>query len=68
MSLKAFHIAFVVITVLTSFVVGGLLGHAFLREGGWGNVMGAVGAFATGVGLIYYGKYVLKKLRHISYL
>ena len=68
MSLKAFHIAFVVITVLTSFVVGGLLCHAYLQEGGLGNVLGAAAAFATGVGLIYYGKYVLKKLRHLSYL
>ena len=68
MSLKAFHIAFVVITVLTSFLVGGLMCHAFLREGGLWNALGAVGGFATGVGLIYYGKYVLKKLKHISYL
>jgi len=68
MSLKAFHIAFVIITVLASFVVGGLMCHAFLREGGLGNVLGAVAAFGAGVGLIYYGKYVLKKLKHISYL
>lgn len=68
MSLKAFHIAFVIITVLTSFAVGGLLCHAFLGEGGVWNALGSVAAFATGVGLIYYGKYVLKKLKHISYL
>ncbi len=68
MSLKAFHIAFVTITVLTSFLVGGLLCHAFLREGGLWNALGAVAAFGTGVGLIYYGKYVLRKLKHISYL
>lgn len=68
MSLKAFHIAFVSITVLTSFAIGGLLCYAFLREGGLWNVVGSLAAFATGVGLIYYGKYVLKKLRHISYL
>ncbi|HAV62952.1 MAG TPA: hypothetical protein DCY13_11375 [Verrucomicrobiales bacterium] len=68
MSLKAFHIAFVIITVLTSFVIGGLLIHAFLKEGGLWNIVGSLAAFASGVGLIYYGKYVLKKLRHISYL
>jgi len=68
MSLKAFHIAFVIITVLASFGVGGLMCHAFLREGGLGNALAAVAAFGAGVGLIYYGKYVLKKLKHISYL
>jgi hypothetical protein len=68
MSLKAFHIAFVIITVLASFLVGGLMCHAFLREGGWWNAVGALAAFGTGVGLIYYGRYVLKKLKHISYL
>ena len=68
MSLKAFHIAFVTITVLMAFVVGGLLCHAFLREGGMWNAIGSAVAFGTGVTLIYYGKYVLKKLKHISYL
>lgn len=68
MSLKAFHIAFVAITVLTSFVVCGLLCHAFLQEGGVWNLVGAVAAFTTAIGLIYYGRYVLKKLRHLSYL
>jgi len=68
MSLKAFHIAFVIITVLASFVVGSLMCHAFLREGGYGNALGAIAAFGAGIGLIYYGRYVLKKLKHISYL
>ena len=68
MSLKAFHIVFVVLSVLMTFIVGGLLCHAFLQAGGAGNAVGSIAAFAAGVGLIYYGKYVLKKLRHISYL
>lgn len=68
MSLKAFHIVFVIVTVLTSWVVGALLCHAFLKEGNWWNLVGSLAAFATSVGLIYYGKYVLKKLKHISYL
>jgi len=68
MSLKAFHIAFVVFTVLTSVGVGALLCHAFLKEGGLWNAVGSAAAFGTAVGLIYYGKYVLRKLKHISYL
>jgi hypothetical protein len=68
MSLKAFHIVFVIVTVLASLVVGGLFARHFLQAGGVWNAIGAVGSFAAAVGLIYYGKYVLKKLKHISYL
>jgi uncharacterized membrane protein len=67
-SLKAFHIVFVIVTVLASLVVGGLFGKQFLQEGGVWNAIGAVGSLAVAVGLIYYGKYVLRKLKHISYL
>jgi len=67
-SLKAFHIVFVIVTVLASLVVGGLFARQFLLVSGIWNAIGAVGSFAAAVGLIYYGKYVLKKLKHISYL
>ena len=68
MSLKAFHIVFVIVTVLTALVTGGLFTKQFLQVGGIWNALAAVAAFASAVGLIYYGKYVLKKLKHISYL
>lgn len=68
MSLKAFHIVFVIVTVLTALVTGGLFMKQFLEVGGMWNLVGAVGSLAVAVGLIYYGKYVLKKLKHISYL
>lgn len=68
MSLKAFHIVFVIVTVLASLVVGGLFAKQFLQVGGMWNALGAVGSLATALGLIYYGKYVLNKLKHISYL
>lgn len=68
MSLKAFHIIFVIVTVLTTLVVGGLFAKQFLQVGGMWNGLGAVGSMAAAVGLIYYGKYVLKKLKHLSYL
>ncbi len=68
MSLKAFHIVFVIVTVMASLVVGGLFAKHFLTVGGMWNAIGAVGSFAAAVGLIFYGKYVLKKLKHISYL
>lgn len=68
MSLKAFHIVFVIVTVLASLVVGGLFAKQFLQIGGVWNAVGSLGSFATAVGLVFYGKYVLRKLKHISYL
>jgi hypothetical protein len=68
MSLKAFHIVFVAASVLL------MLGIAAWCFQGWrqdGETMGLVWAgvsLASAVGLVAYGRYVLKKLRHISYL
>ena len=68
MSLKAFHIVFVVITTLTSFAVSGLEVSNFITRGDWRYLGFAGVCLGTGVGLIFYGRYVLKKLKHISYL
>ena len=69
MSLKAFHIAFVTVSTLLCFGFGGWLLNEYFRGGASVNyvVFGAV-SFAAGAGLIWYGKYFLKKLKHISYL
>jgi hypothetical protein len=68
MSLKAFHIVFVTIsTLVTFFFAGWLLNNYFVTKA-TGNLLGAIATFLAGVGLIWYGKSVLRKLRNISYL
>ncbi len=68
MSLKAFHIFFVAVSVLLAvgFAVWCFVNFADHRQPLdilWGAL-----SLGAGVGLIYYGKYVLKKLKDIPYL
>ena len=69
MSLKAFHLLF--ITAATALAVGcavwGL--KSYFSEGGrsWDLVFG-LGSIATGVGLVIYERYFLRKLKKESYL
>jgi hypothetical protein len=61
MSLKAFHLIFV--TLLTSLSFG-CAAWAFVNgRPGWG-----VAGIVTGILVIVYGVYFLKKLKKISYL
>ena len=61
MSLKAFHLIFVTLLTALSF---GCAAWAFAA--GW-TLFGAL-AVATGILVILYGVYFLKKLKKISYL
>ena len=69
MSLKAFHIVFIVASTLLAFGFGvwGIRAYA----SGQGSAMElslGVASLVLGLGLIWYGKYFLRKLKHISYL
>jgi hypothetical protein len=68
MSLKAFHIVFVVASILVSlsFSVWGFLQYkeSHYRLDAIYGVSGIVAAIV----LVIYGKAVLRKMRHISYL
>ncbi len=68
MSLKAFHILFVILTTTTSLVVGGLELSKFFSGGTIANLAMGTGGLVAAVALVVYGRYVLKKLQHISYL
>ncbi len=69
MSLKAFHIAFVILTTVTSLFVGGWGWMQFLTRGNnWPDLLMGIGGIAFAVGMLVYGRYVLKKLKDISYL
>lgn len=68
MSLKAFHIFFVATSVLLAF---GFSIWAFVdfaeTKSALDLLWGALGLL-SGVGLIYYGRFVLKKLKDFPYL
>ena len=69
MSLKTFHIVFVALTTVVSLFVGVWSFVQYFSEGRDGSdlAMGIGGLLAACV-LLIYGRYVLKKLRHIGYL
>jgi hypothetical protein len=69
MSLKAFHIVFIVICILFSFGMGTWAANAVLSgEGGKTEIVMASVFFVSGVALLFYARYVLKKLKNINYL
>ncbi len=68
MSLKAFHIVFVTASVLLAF---GFAAWAFVNyadSGRLADLATAAGGLLSGIGLLVYGRYFLKKLKNISYL
>jgi multisubunit Na+/H+ antiporter MnhC subunit len=64
MSLKAFHLIFIIVSIALAFGFGVWLA----LQGGLMNVIFAVLSFGAGVGLIFYERYFLKKTKDISYL
>jgi len=69
MSLKAFHVVFISAAVLLAFAFGGWLVKSYFSPEGrvWDLVFGIVSVI-TGVGLIVYERYFLKKTKNLSYL
>ncbi len=69
MSLKAFHIVFIVASTLLTLGFGGWsLRNYFAPDGRTLDlVLGAL-SLAACAALLVYGRYFLKKLKHISYL
>ena len=68
MSLKAFHVVFVISSILLCFGFGAWAIHARLHGGSLLNFVLGLVALVGGVALMVYFKAVLKKLRNISYL
>lgn len=68
MSLKAFHVFFVVLSVLCALGFGAWSIADYLRTGSGGvlalGILGFVGAAA----LVFYGFWFLRKLKNVSYL
>ena len=68
MSLKAFHVLFIAFSILLAFGFAAWEFKAYSDQRQWVDLGLAVGSLLAGIGLIVYGRYVLKKLKHISYL
>lgn len=69
MSLKAFHIVFVAITTAASLFVCGLGFNRYFTAGSqFEDLLLGAGGLLVAIALLVYGRYVLKKLQHISYL
>jgi len=64
MSLKAFHIVFIVFAVaLMAFFAAWSL-RAYARSGQYGELTLGVIAIAAGAGLLVYGVWFLRKIKH----
>lgn len=68
MSLKAFHVVFIVAATLLALVTGGWSVMAFFRHAGWPYLLLGLLCLATAGGLVRYARYILKKLQRWSYL
>jgi steroid 5-alpha reductase family enzyme len=68
MSLKAFHIFFVSVSVLLMLSVGAWCFGNYRRDGVLADLFWGIASLVVAAGLAVYGKYFLKRLKHISYL
>lgn len=68
MSLKAFHIFFVALSVLTAFGFAAWLIDGYTKSHDFGQLLAGIASIIAGAGLIFYGVRFLRKLKHVSYL
>ena len=69
MSLKAVHIIFIAASTLLCLVFGGWsLNNYWSGEGSLTDLVLGLASLISGLALIVYGRYFLRKLRAISYL
>jgi hypothetical protein len=68
MSLKAFHLVFILLSIVLVFGFSAWLLQSYSRtHDGW-TLAGCFASLLAGTGLILYGLRTLKKFRHVSYL
>jgi hypothetical protein len=68
MSLKAFHIIFITVSTLLAFGFGAWELQSYFAFGEKQSLALGVASLVIGLALLWYGKIVFKKLKHISYL
>ncbi len=68
MSLKAFHIFFIILSTLLAVALGDWAVDDFGRSGRWVHLALGVGSFIGSGALVWYGVWFLRKLKGVSYL
>lgn len=68
MSLKAFHLVFIVASIGLAMLFGGWSVRQYSLNGGVGSLAMAVAAFVCGAVMLVYSRWFLRKLRGVSYL
>ena len=68
MSLKALHIVFIVASIVLAFGFGAWSLNAYKEEGNRNNLWLGIGSILAGIGLVFYCRAVLRKMKDISYL
>ena len=68
MSLKAFHIFFIILSTLLAVAFGVWAVEDFGRSGSSVHLALGVGSFTGSGVLVCYGVWFLRKLKHVSYL
>jgi hypothetical protein len=67
-SLKAFHVFFVIVSVLCALGFGAWAVNDYLRTGDGGVLALGVLSLAAAVALVWYGLWFLRKLKNVSFL
>lgn len=68
MSLKAFHIVFVLVSTVLAVGFGAWSIREFRSDGSTSTLIVGISSLFAGVALIVYGRWFLRKLKGISYL
>jgi len=68
MSLKAFHVVFIIASILLAFGFGAWSYVDYKDQGKTMDLIYAIGSTLAGIALVIYFKIVLRKLKNISYL
>ena len=68
MSLKAFHVFFVVVSTLLALGFGAWSVNDYSRTGQGGTLAMGIAGFVAAGALVWYGFWFLRKLKNVSYL
>ena len=68
MSLKAFHLCFILISILLAFGFGAWEVYAYTQTGTTVDLLLGMPSLIAGMGLIFYLRAFLKKLKNVDYL